>query len=172
MRFEEYEGMSEVGEKGSWKRAPGWMKALLVVSLVANAAVLGIVGGWKMRHGTSDEPGLSRQQARILALVPEPRRDAARNILLSRQDEVAAARKEMRAALEELVAAIRAEPFSADRLAAALAARRTASGKVWGIGYEQLAEIAAGLNAADRVALADRIEERYNRWMERRKGDR
>lgn len=160
--------MSEAGEKGAWKRAPGWMKALLVVSLVANAAVLGVVSGWKMRHGAPDEPGLNRQQARILDLVPETRRDAARAILLSRQDEVAAARSEMRTAQEELLAAIRAEPFSADRLAAALAARRTASGKVWGIGYEQLAEIAAGLSAADRAALADRMEERYKRWMERR----
>jgi uncharacterized membrane protein len=136
--------------------------------LVANAAVLGIVGGWKMRHHAPEEPGLSRQQARLLHLVPEPRRDAARAVLLARQDEIGAAQTEMRAAQEELLAAIRAEPFSADRLAAALAARRSASGKVWGIGYEQLGQIAAGLDAADRAALADRMEERYNRWMERR----
>jgi uncharacterized membrane protein len=168
MRFEEYLGMSEAGEKSSWKRAPGWMKALLLVSLVANAAVLGIVGGWKMRHGAPDEPGLSRQQAQILHMVPEPRREAARAILLSRQDEVAAAGAEVRIAQKAMLAAIRAEPFSADQLAAALAARATAGGKVWGISFEQLAEIAAGLDAADRAALADRMEERYKRWMERR----
>jgi len=160
--------MSEDREVQSWKRAPRWMKAVLVVSLVANAAVLGAVGGWKMRHAMPDEPGLSRQQARILDLVPQSRREEARAILLSRQDEIAATWNEMRAAQAEMLAAIRAEPFSADRLASALAARRAASGKVWGIGYEQLGEIAARLDSADRAALADRLEERYKRWMERR----
>ena len=160
--------MNEVGDMPSWKRSPRWMKALLVVSLVANAAVLGVVSGWMMRHGTPDEPGLSRQQARILHLVPQPRREEARAILLSRKDEIAAAWNEMRAAQEEMLAAIRAEPFSAERLTAALAARRVASGKVWGIGYEQLGAIAAGLDPADRAALADRMEERFKRWTERR----
>lgn len=160
--------MSETAERASWKHAPGWMKLLLVVSLVGNAAVLGIVGGWKMRHGAPEEPGLSRQQARILHMVPDARREAARAILLSRQDEIGAARTQMRAAQEEMLAAIRAEPFSAERLAAALAARQSAGGRVWGISYEQLGEIAAGLDAAERAALADRLEERYRRWMERR----
>jgi len=173
MCCEEYGGMSGTGEAASWKRAPRWMKLLLVLSLLGNAAVVGMVGGWMMHHrGGPDEPGLSRQQARILHMVPEPKREAARAILMSRQDEIAAARAAMRDAQEEMVAAIRAEPFSTERLTAALAARRAASGQVWGIGYAQIAEIAADLDAAERAELADRMEERYRRWMERRQHKR
>lgn len=165
--------MSESGETASWRRAPGWMKALLVVSLLGNAAVIGVVGGWMLHHrGGPEEPGLTRQQARILHMVPEPKRAAARAILLSRKDEISAARAAMRDAHQEILAAIRAEPYSAERMAAALAARRDAGGQIWGIGYEQLAEIAASLNAAERAELADRMEERYRRWMERRRGNR
>lgn len=165
--------MSETGETASWRRAPGWMKLLLVLSLLGNAAVTGLVAGSMMRHDRRpEEPGLSRQQARILHMVPDPKREAARAILLSRKDEADAARVAMRAAQEEMVAAIRAEPFSAERLSAALAARQAASSQVWGIGYQQIAEIAAGLNAAERAELADRMEERYRRWAERQQRNR
>ena len=59
-----------------------------------------------------------------------------------------------------------------NELAAALAERRRASGQMWGIGYEQMAEIVRRLDAAERVELARRLEERTRRWMGRqeRKG--
>ena len=172
--------MSEIGEKRGWRLAPGWMKLLLILSLSANVAVLGLVSGNAIRHWQGgpfsskqqNEPGLNRRQTRILRMVPETRHDEARTILLAREDDYTAARETMRATQQALVEAIRQEPLDPERLAAALAERRAASGRMWGIGYEQMAEIAGLLNAAERAAMADALEERTRRWMERqeRKG--
>ncbi|HSF94246.1 MAG TPA: periplasmic heavy metal sensor [Thermohalobaculum sp.] len=161
--------MADTGGKISWKRAPAWMKLLLVVSLIGNAAIAGMAGGWMARDERQpNEPGLSRQQTRILHMVPEARRDEAREILLSRSDEIAAAREVMRSTQQKMLEAIRAEPFSPEQFKAALAERRAASSEVWGTGYEQLAEIAGKLTAAERAQMADAMEERYRRWTERR----
>ena len=172
--------MSEMGETPGWRQAPGWMKLLLIVSLSGNVAIAGLVGGNAIRHWQQgvasgkwqNEPGLDRRQTRILRMVPDARRDEARTILRARQDEFKAARETMRAAQQALVEAIRQEPLNPERLAAALAERRQASGRMWSIGYEQMAEIVRRLDAAERAEMANRLEERTRRWMERqeRKG--
>ena len=167
--------MSGMGEKPGWRQAPGWMKLLLIVSLSANVAIAGLVGGNSIRHWQygvasgkwQNEPGLDRRQTRILHMVPDARREEAREILLARQDDYQAARETMRAAQQALVEAIRQEPLNPERLAAALADRQAASGRMWSIGYEQMAEIARRLDAAERAELAKRLEERTRRWMER-----
>jgi uncharacterized membrane protein len=156
------------------------MKLLLIVSLSVNVAIAGLVGGNAIRHWQQgvasgkwqNEPGLDRRQTRILRMVPDARREEARAILLARQDEYKAARETMHAAQQALVEAIRQEPLNADRLAAALAEQRQASGRMWGIGYEQMVEIVRRLDAAERAEMATRLEERTRRWMERqeRKG--
>lgn len=172
--------MSEMGEKPGWRQAPSWMKLLLIVSLSVNVAIAGVVGGSAIRHWQKgvasgkwqNEPGLNRQQTRFLRMVPDARREEARAILLAGQDDYEAARETMRAAQQALVEAIRQDPLNPERLAAALAERRQASGRMWGIGYEQMAEIVRRLDAAERAELAKRLEERTRRWMERqeRKG--
>jgi hypothetical protein len=172
--------MSGMGEITGWRQAPGWMKLVLIVSLSANVAIAGLVGGSAIRHWQygaasgkwQNEPGLDRRQSRILRMVPDARREEARTILLARQDDYQAARETMRTAQQALVEAIRQEPLDPDRLAAALAERRAASGRMWGIGYEQLGEIVLRLDAAERAEVAKRLEERTRRWMERmeRKG--
>jgi hypothetical protein len=176
MYCEECLMMNEIGEKKSgWRQSPGWMKLLLIVSLSVTVAVVGLVGGNAVRHwhGGSyhskwqTEPGLDRRQSRVLHMVPDARRDEARTILLARQDEYSAARVSMMAAQQALVEAIRQEPLDA-----ALAERRAASSSMWNIGYEQMAEIARRLSAPERAEMANRLEERTKRWMERqeRKG--
>ena len=172
--------MSSVGERPGWRQAPGWMKLLLIMSLSINLAVVGLFGGNAMRHWQGgyytnkphNEPGLDRRQSRILRMVPDVRRDEAREILLARQDEYKAARETMGMAQQALIEAIRQEPLDPERLSAALAGRQAASGQMWSIGYQQMAEIARRLNAAERAEMADRLEERTRRWMERqeRKG--
>ena len=172
--------MGEMGENPGWRQAPGWMKLVLILSLSVNVAIAGLVGGNAIRywqHGAAsskwqNEPGLNRRQTRILHMVPDSRREEAKVILLARKDDYQAARETMRAAQQALVEAIRQEPLNPKVLAAALAERRRASGQMWGIGYEQMAEIVLRLDAAERVALAKQLEERTRRWMERqeRKG--
>ena len=167
--------MSGMGEKSGWRRAPGWLKLVLILSLSANVAVAGLIGGNALRlrqdgpfsSKSNNEPGLNRRQTRILRMVPDPRRSEAREILLGRQDEYMAARVTMNAAQQAFADAIRQDPLDPGLLAAALAERRAASGRMWGIGYEQMVEIAGRLNAAERIEMATRLEERTRRWMER-----
>ena len=167
--------MSESGGKPGWRLVPGWMKLVLILSLSLNVAIAGVVGGKAFRHWQRDvergkwhnESGLDRRQSRVLRMVPDARRDEAREILLSRQDEYKAARETMSAAHQALADAIRQEPLDLELLASALAERRAAGGRLWGIGYEQLGEIAGRLNATDRAEMAMRLEERTKRWKER-----
>jgi uncharacterized membrane protein len=167
--------MTELGEKRGWRHAPGWMKLLLIASLSVNVAVVGMVAGNAMRspgegllgNKQPNEPGLDRRESRILRYVPDTRRDEAREIILARQAEYQAAREAMRSAQTALVEAIRAETLDVERLSEALNQRRAASGKVWGIGYEQMAEIARRLNYDERMEMAARLEERTRRWLAR-----
>ena len=106
--------MSGMGGKPGWRQAPGWLKLVLILSLSANVAVAGVVGGNAMRHRqdvplsrmTHNEPGLDRRQTRILHMVPDQRRSEAREILLGRQDEYMAARVTMSAAQQTFTDAI------------------------------------------------------------------
>jgi uncharacterized membrane protein len=169
--------MNQVGEERCWRRSPGWMKLLLIVSLSVTVAVVGLVGGNTIRHWqkepdrrqTPNEPGLDRRQSRVLRMVPDARRDEARTILLARQDEYGTARETMMVAQKAFIDAIRQDPLDVERLAVTLEGRRAASSQVWNIGYEQMAEIAQLLSAAERAEMADRLEERTKRWMERQK---
>lgn len=166
--------MAETEEARSWATAPGWVKLLLVLSLSANLAVIGLIGGHAMRPAEHDRygdeatvPGLSRQQARILHMVPDARREQAKAVLIARGSEIEAARATLQSAQAALIAALRRDPLDPAALDAALAARQQASSRVWGIGYEQMVEIARQLSAEERAAMADQLEERTRRWMER-----
>jgi uncharacterized membrane protein len=166
--------MAETGEARSWATAPGWVKLLLVLSLSANVAVIGLIGGHAMRPDEHDRygdeaavPGLSRQQSRILQMVPEARREQAKAMLLARSAEIEAARAALQTSQAALIEALRQEPLDPARLDAALSERQAASGRVWGIGYEQMIEIARQLSPEERAAMASKLEERTQRWMER-----
>lgn len=167
-------GMDTSERRRGWRAAPGWMKALLAVSLALNLAVAGVIGGNALRHLSDGrvhkvelEPGLDRRQSRIFQMVPEDRREAAKAILLDRQDEQDRARAEMREAHMAFIDAIRQEPLDPERLEQALARRNAASADFWRIGMEQMVEIARSLDAPARIELADRLEERTRRWMKR-----
>lgn len=176
--------MSETPDKSvpqpGWRLTPGWVKLLLVLSLSANVAVAGLVGGhalrlWKgepYRHDAAgwrqpNEPGLDWQQSRILRMVPEARRAEARGILLTRQADLDAVRDEMKAAQEALTAAVVADPFDPEALKQVLEARQRISSRIWTISYEQIAAIAAILTPEERSELADKMDERMRRWMKR-----
>jgi len=170
--------MNSEREPMGWRRVPGWMKLLLIVSLSANVAVAGLVGGTAVRHWQSgmhggrwpNEPGLDRQQSRILRMVPEARREEARSILLAGEDEYRAAREALQKAQQALVDAMRQDPLNGDRLEAALAERQAVSSRLWGIGYHQMAEITQRLDAAERAEMAQKLEDRTRRWLERQAG--
>lgn len=166
--------MSGAEDRPGWRTAPGWMKALLVLSLALNLAVAGLIGGNALRKwdepaytAVKVEPGLDRRQTRILRMVPEAKQEQAKAILLSRRDELERARREMIEAHMAFIATLRQEPLDPAGLDEALARRHAASAGFFRIGVEQVVEIARALDAAERAALAERLEERTRRWMAR-----
>lgn len=166
--------MSGAEERPGWRMAPGWMKALLLLSLALNLAVAGLIGGNALRkwdepayRAVKAEPGLDRRQTRILHMVPEAKREQAKAILLSRQDELDRARRTMIEAHMAFIDTLRQEPLDPAMLKAALARRHAASAAFFRIGAEQVAEIARALDAGDRTVMAERLEERTRRWMAR-----
>jgi len=166
--------MADSNKLASWRDAPRWMKLVLVLSLLANALVVGLVAGSMLsfEERFENEPGLDRQQTRIFQMVPEDRREEARGILMSRQAERDAARDAMRAAQQQVFDAIRRDPFDAVALSAALAQRREASGQLWSLGYDQIADIAKTLTPEERANLAEAMEERSRRWLERQQASK
>lgn len=162
---------AEVNVDGRRGGCPLWVRALLVLSLAGNLAVIGLVGGWSMRDhrwSGADADGLDPRQSRLLKAVPESRRDEARALMLAEGARLAETRARMDAVQGEIVAAIRAADFTPDRLDAALAERRAVSSDLNGIVHGQLVAISARMTPAERTEMAGHLEEMARRWAAHR----
>jgi uncharacterized membrane protein len=138
--------------------APRWMRWFLVASLALNLLVAGVVLGDLVGGGP---PGRGRPVELTLgplarALGEEDRRAVLRE-LRGREGGTPSPR-ERRAAFADLVAAIRAEPFDADRAAAALAAQAERMAAVEREVQAALMARLAAMSPEARAAFADRLE--------------
>ena len=112
--------VSENGGKSGG--CPFWLKALLVVSLVANMVVAGLYVGQMSKP--KRERGADRQINWILKFVPEARREEAEKLFDSKREQIRELYRDRSKNMEEIVAAIRAEPFAPETLIAAMRTRR------------------------------------------------
>jgi uncharacterized membrane protein len=150
---------------------PGWIKALLVVSLALNLAVAGLVAGVFLRMGGGSPHGLA---VRDLGFGPfsEALDDADRAALRLHFAERAPDLRDLRQSLRrdgaEVLAALRAEPFDAARLTEVLKRQGERIAERLDLGQELLAERIAAMSPEARLAFADRLE----RSLTRRGGDR
>jgi uncharacterized membrane protein len=149
-----------------------WVRILLIASLSLNLLVVGVVAGAWFRYG-GHGPGLVRPAATgsvyYREMHPEIRtemRGELRRVLKGVAYDRAAVSGQM-------AAAIRADPFDPDRLnalfdkqAEATGVRQSAMRDIW---VARLSE----MNADDRAAYADRVEEalRHHRQMRHRPKD-
>lgn len=121
---------------------------LLVAGLAVGAWVNGPPGMRDLGFGPFDE-----------AFRPEDRK-ALRAAVRARAGDLRAARGQMAEDMGAVVTALRAEPFDAAALSAALAAQQANLTARLKIGSEVIGTYMAGLAPEDRLAVADRIEDR------------
>ncbi len=104
------------------RRMPRWAKITLIVSLAANLAVVGIVGGALLRGPDRDRPlFLPIDGFRAISeAMPEAERDALRRDLRGRRDEIRETRRMLQESHMAFIAAVRAEPFSPEAVSSVL----------------------------------------------------
>lgn len=167
------QGRPEQGRPGR-----GWRIAL-IVSLALNLLVAGVIGGWVLRHGIGPQRTHMPHFARLAqlggplthALDAEGRAAVAARLRAERGTREAR-QAALREGLTALLADLRAEPFDPNAVAARLDAQRAQVAGRFEAGHAALVAHLAGMNAAERAAYADRLEEKLRRWRRQDTHDR
>lgn len=153
------------------RRAPRWMKILLVVSLALNLLIVGVVVGARFMHPFGPGPvsssfGLSL--VRFGLSRGGEAREETRKVLSETRPRIDPLRKELRAARRAVADALTADPFDAEKF-------RTAQARVVEL-ERQVGE--QSLDALTTIASKMSVEERRDfirHWPRRghreRKGD-
>lgn len=135
------------------------LKIALALSLALNLAVAGVViGAWASADGP--RRGMPRDLSFgpfSEALSPQDRR-ALRKAFAERAPDLRAARQAARAEFDTLLAALRAQPFDPAALSTALAAIADRNATRLDLGRELIEARLAAMDAADRLAFADRLQ--------------
>ncbi|MEM9147517.1 MAG: periplasmic heavy metal sensor [Pseudomonadota bacterium] len=152
-----------------WRRAPRWVWMLLIVSLAANFAVAGVYAGRAMRSEPVD-PELGRYYSRVVALLPEERREAARSVILARSDlaeDRASFGGRLMQATETVTAAMTAEPFDPEALSDALSVRMDVFRSRFTGRQDRLIALAETLTPRERAMIAEEMRRRTKRRIAR-----
>lgn len=141
------------------RRAPRWMKITLILSLAANAVVLGLVAGVVLRGGPGDGgPRMIRDGILPLtqALDPKDRREIGEDIrrTLQAQDS----RGDVQWEHQKTLALLRADPFDAAAFAVHLEGQAARGMVRIKTSQEALIRHLNALSVEDRLAYADRVE--------------
>jgi uncharacterized membrane protein len=96
----------------------------------------------------------------FLELLPAGRRDEARAVFARGRGDLGRARIALLERTMDALEAIRAEPFSRDALAEAVARRRAAALERRATVQAQFVEVVSRLAAEERRAVAERVERR------------
>ncbi|GAW36042.1 hypothetical protein RA2_03110 [Roseovarius sp. A-2] len=148
-----------------------WMRLLLVVSLAANLAVVGVVAGWALRHGGHHGHHPSRLDMAggplTRALSDEDRREIGQRM---RQvwRETRSDQADIGTSFDALVSDLRAVPFDPARVTRRMQQHREGFAARFAMGQEVLLDHLAAMSDADRAAYADRLEKRIREYRERR----
>jgi hypothetical protein len=143
-------------EQGGARRPGLGIRIALAVSLAANLAVAGVIGGTLLgEQGRSSGPrvrdiGFGPFTA---ALSPEDRATLGRAF----RDQTTGMRS-MRAEVAQLVAALRSDPFDEASLRAAIAAQDARGRARLELGQRLLADRLIAMTPPERSAFADRLE--------------
>ncbi|QPM90092.1 periplasmic heavy metal sensor [Pseudooceanicola algae] len=140
------------------------LRIAFFISLALNLAVAGLVIGAVMRGPSGPGPGSAPPPADRVggviayALSREDRREIGREIgreLRSDRPE----RDDVRAEFDKLLMVLRAEPFDPDALEVSVQRQLDEAMRRQALGQKVLLERIAGMSRADRLAVADRLEE-------------
>jgi uncharacterized membrane protein len=165
--------MAEPKERQSKSGTGRWMRVLLVVSLAANLAVVGVVAGWALRHGGHHGHHPTRLDMAggplTRALSDEDRREIGQR-MREVWRESGGNRAGFRSSFDALVVDLRAVPFDPDRVAERMREQRQGFAARFEMGQDVLIAHLAAMSDADRAAYADRLEARIREYRARRSG--
>jgi len=146
-----------------------WLKAVLVISLALNLAVIGIGAGaaWRFKDGPH---GADRPVMLGRFIFKDLGRQEVRRLLHDRAGEAGGARDRRRAEMDQVIALLRAETLDAPAVMAVVDAHIVESdgfmrsvAQLWGNRLE-------GLSLKDRHKLADRMQRQLEKPPHHRKG--
>ena len=158
-----------IGTEGSNTGCPRWAKLLLIASLAVNAAVIGLYIAQPMKDRKGS--GKNRQIEWILKLVPEDRRDFTKEHFAGIRGDLRALQDKRLEHFDQIISVIATEPFVAGDLNAVLQDRRDASTKRRKLVHDKLVELLAAFTPEERALFAERLQERIDKWREKRRRD-
>lgn len=148
-------------------RTPRWLLVVLVLSLAANALVLGIMlrSFWHLRAASAMAvDGLPSTFGTYVRQLPPQRQEELRRNLTDGRARVFALRRELRQARQEAGRIFVAEPFDKVAFTEALARIRSSETNLRELMQSRMPDIAASMSLEERRA--------FLRWWERRGGPR
>lgn len=153
-------------------RGRRWLPWALAGSVCLNLLLVGLAGGAFIRHGGPPPPeapsGFDRVTlGRMFRALPEEAREAARDRIDARRDELRALARDRDAARAEIAGAMEGEPFDPAALEKAIDAAREAERRSRDLADMLLLDLASGLTAETRHEIAEALRERRRKGRER-----
>lgn len=150
-------------------RPKRWVKWLLIASLALNllligAGVGGVLRAWRMAGDAGQQP-----QAELMLLwraLPDADRRALRDLDVAGRPDRGQVRARIAADIAAVQALLVAEPFDRAALEARLIAVRARSSERADLVLARMLDRISAMPAADRAALADRLDRRARRWRD------
>jgi len=144
------------------------LRIVLIVSLSLNLLVLGVLAGGMMKSGRLDRVGSAADlRALWLALPETAQRDLHGAVGPRTPDGERVTREDRRARAAarhaEILTLLRAQTFDAEAFAAVLQAEHAERSERIGRAHQAFVARVADLSAAERAAVAERLEERRGR---------
>lgn len=139
----------------AWSGTPRWLKLLLVASLALNLLVVGATAGsfWMFRHGGAWGGNLGGSLIGYASELPAERRREIWRLTAEQRRELRPHWREVGRLRREAMAAIRAEPFDAERFAAAQARLHEAETKARAASQPLVTAVLKGLTREERSAM-------------------
>jgi uncharacterized membrane protein len=143
-----------------------WGRVALIASLALNLAIAGVVGGAMLGRGEHDRNGLIARDVSFGLfndVFSERDRKELRRAYADANPNMRADRQQMREDLRTILTALRAEPFDAGVLRAALEAGASRIEARQTQGQALVLEHLAAMSVAERVEVANRLENALKR---------
>lgn len=155
-------------EEAKGARSGKGLRIALAVSVALNLLILGLVAGAVLRDGGPR----GRMMGDVAfgpfteALAPEDRA-ALRRDFVQRMPGMRDMRRQMRTDFAGLLAALRAEPFDMEAVRGLIAGQSDRMAERLALGQDLLVARIGAMTPAERVAFADRLEQRLRRGPDR-----
>lgn len=140
-------------------RTPRWVKIVLVLSLAANLAIAGLIGGVMLRGGPLrlDSQGHIDSVMTLNRALPPRMQRALRDQLRGHRDFFRQGMSEQRAMAHALAQTLRAEPFDPEATARLLTRQRDRVNQLQSLAHDALLDQLRTMTPEQRADYADRL---------------